>query len=57
MKRTNETRVTRLETVQAAQDEPQHPPYYAVASEDEITDKMRADNVKIYVGVSPDDWD
>lgn len=50
------TRENRLEALEAAtKPKDARPLYYAVGSEAEITPDMRG--AKVYIGVSPSDWD
>lgn len=50
------TLATRLQKLEAATKAQTHPPYIAVADASEITPAMLASGVKVYVGISPDDW-
>lgn len=54
------TLAARLQKLEAKTKAQTHPPYIAVADASEITQPelraMLASGVKVYVGVSPDDW-
>lgn len=46
----------RLGRLEQSRTSAERPPYLVVADESEITPAMLASRLKIYVGISPDDW-
>jgi len=53
----NATAKRRVAALEQHSETVDRPPYFVVDDESQITDEMRAANVKIYVGISPDSWD